>query len=121
MKKKTKGVEQIKTQLNLLFSNYAYPNHLRIERIGELLSPLESKVFSLLEEKYKNKENDNSYLERCKKIGRIGPWETKLHRESAYGEAHYHGTEKLELEATSNFYTVRANVGVFSGRYYFEV
>lgn len=67
------------------------------------------------------KDEEVSYFARCKKIGRIGPKEVKLHKKSAYGEALYYGRDELELEAISSFYSVRANTGVFSGRYYYEV
>ena len=72
------------------------------------------------ESKSREREGD-SHLERCKKIGRVGPWETRLHKDSSYGEAFFHGQDKLEVEAVSSFYSVRATTGVFSGRYYFEV
>ena len=60
MKKKIKTIEQIKTHLNILFSNYAYPNHLRVERINELLKPLIDKLFVILNDKFNTNNNNNS-------------------------------------------------------------
>jgi hypothetical protein len=60
-------------------------------------------------------------MDRCKKVGRIGPKEAKLDTNSAYGEYIFSGKENLEVEATNSFVSMRANVGVFSGKYYYEV
>ena len=51
MKKKVKGIEQIKKQMEMLFMNYAYPNHLKVERIRELITPLVDKLFVILDDK----------------------------------------------------------------------
>jgi hypothetical protein len=62
-----------------------------------------------------------SYIDRCKTIGRIGPKESKLDVKSAYGDVIFSGRENLDVEAISSFGSIRANTGVFSGRYYYEV
>lgn len=62
-----------------------------------------------------------SYIDRCKKIGRIGGKESKLDKKSAYGDVIFSGRENLDVEAISSFASIRANTGVFSGRYYYEV
>ena len=56
-----------------------------------------------------------TYVQRCKKVGRIGPKEAKLDERSAYGEYVFSDKEHLDIEATSSFVSIRANVGVFSG------
>ena len=61
-----------------------------------------------------------SYFDRCKKIGRIGPKDVKIEKKGSYGNIHFQSKENLDVEATSGFASVRANVGVFSGRYYYE-
>ena len=38
-----------------------------------------------------------------------------------YGEAVFRGKNNLDIEAKSKFVTVRANVGVFNHKYYYEV
>lgn len=62
-----------------------------------------------------------SYFERCKQVGRIGPQEVKLDTRSAYGELIVSGKDDLFAEAMGSFCSVRANAGVFAGRYYYEV
>ena len=62
-----------------------------------------------------------SFMDRCKKIGRIGPKEVKLDERSAYGDFVFSDKDHLDLEATSSFVSIRANVGVFSGKHYYEV
>lgn len=62
-----------------------------------------------------------SYVERCKLVGRIGPKETKLDPKTAYGDVIFSGRENLDVEAISSFASIRANTGVFSGRYFYEV
>ena len=61
------------------------------------------------------------YIERCKKVGRLGPKETKLDPKSAYGDVIFSGRDQLDVEAISSLASIRANTAVFSGRYYFEV
>lgn len=56
MKKNNKTINQIKSQLEMVFANYAYPNHLRIGRIYDLLKPISEKIFSILEDKFNNNE-----------------------------------------------------------------
>jgi hypothetical protein len=75
----------------------------------------------LEESKEESKSQEGRYFAKCKKIGRIGPKVCRLNKKSQYGEALFYGRDELEIEAISSFYSVRANVGVFSGRYYFEV
>ena len=62
-----------------------------------------------------------SYIDRCKSIGRIGAKESKLDSKSAYGDVIFSGRDNLDVEAISSFASIRANTGVFSGRYYYEV
>lgn len=62
-----------------------------------------------------------SYFSRCKQTGRIGPKETRMDQKSMYGHIHFSGKDHLDLEATSSFVSCRANTGVFSGRFYYEV
>jgi hypothetical protein len=54
-------------------------------------------------------------MERCKKLGRIGPKDVRLDERSAYGEFVFSDKEHLDIEATSSFVSIRANVGVFAG------
>jgi hypothetical protein len=62
-----------------------------------------------------------SYMDKCKKIGRIGPRISCLDQRSSYGEIIFSDKENLDVEAISSFCSVRANTGVFSGRFYYEV
>lgn len=63
-----------------------------------------------------------SFMERSKKVGRIGPVVTKLDPKSGYGTIHCHDKKDcLDVEATSGFASIRANTGVFKGRYFYEV
>ena len=41
-----------------MFSNYAFPNHLKVERINELLAPLVDKLFHILDDKLNIKVNN---------------------------------------------------------------
>jgi len=83
-----------------------------------------------------------SYLERCKSVGRLGPTKTEIDRNSAFGE-YILGNERaktfadpkscpitemdgsdalaLDIEAKSNFVSVRANTAVFRDCFYYEV
>jgi len=61
-----------------------------------------------------------SYLDKCKKIGRIGPKQVRMNKKSAHGKIYFKTIENLDVEAISSFVSIRANVGVFSGRYYYE-
>ena len=70
---------------------------------------------NLKEEKYE------SYIQRCKKVGRIGPKETQLDLKNSHGELIFAAKDGLDVEAISKFTSIRANAAVFSGRYYFEV
>ena len=45
----------------------------------------------------------------------------KLDTKSAYGDVIFSRTNNLDVEATSKFVSIRANTGVFSGKYYYEV
>ena len=45
----------------------------------------------------------------------------ELDQKSSYGDLHHQQHNKLDVEALSGFASVRANVGVFSGRYFYEV
>jgi len=76
-------------------------------------------------EESKEEEKQNlpyvRYLDRCKKVGRIGPAKVMMDKRSAYGQIHFKNRNNLEVECTSSFASVRANTGVFSGRYYYEV
>lgn len=45
----------------------------------------------------------------------------KLDTKSACGGVIFSNRDHLDVEATSNFVSIRANTGVFSGRYYYEV
>ena len=40
---------------------------------------------------------------------------------SAYGDVIFARANKLDVEATSWFVSIRANTGVFAGKYYYEV
>lgn len=82
-------------------------------------------------------------MERCRQIGRLGPPRTQLDRGSAYGtfifghergqalsgepntanQREMNGEEPLALdvEAKSNFVSIRANTAVFSDTFYYEV
>lgn len=73
-----------------------------------------------------------SYLERCAKVGRVGPPETSLDKKSAHGELQlrvvgpkvsYSQDENLllEVEAKSSFVSIRADTAVFKNRFYYEV
>ena len=62
-----------------------------------------------------------SYFEKCKKVGRIGPKITKLDKKSAYGDLLLFGRDDVDVEGISKFCSIRANTGVFAGRYYYEV
>mmetsp|Transcript_13627 Transcript_13627/g.23196 ORF Transcript_13627/g.23196 Transcript_13627/m.23196 type:complete len:774 (+) Transcript_13627:464-2785(+) len=62
-----------------------------------------------------------SYFEKCKIVGRIGPKITKLDPKSAHGEAIYQANDQLDIEAKGKFVSIRANTGVFKGRFYYEV
>ena len=61
-----------------------------------------------------------NYYEKCKKAGRIGPKITKIDKKSAYGDVLF-GRDDLDVEGISKFCSIRANTGVFGGRYYYEV
>ena len=54
-------------------------------------------------------------------MGRVGPIETKLNKESSFGEIIFANRDPLDIEAMGNFCSIRATTGVFSGRYYYEV
>jgi Kip1 ubiquitination-promoting complex protein 1 len=62
-----------------------------------------------------------SYIDRCKKVGRLGPKEVKLDSKNAYGEFILADKQGLDVEAVGSFVSIRANTAVFSGRYYYEV
>ena len=77
----------------------------------------------------------DTYLKRCKKVGRLGPIKTELDRTSLHGEAIF-GRERnledvpsmdgqksldLDIEAKSNFISIRANTAVFKDCFYYEV
>ena len=51
----------------------------------------------------------------------MGPKIAKIDSKTAYGSIHFANKENLDLEAISDFVSAKANVGVFSGRYYYEV
>lgn len=68
-----------------------------------------------------NEEVYISYIDRCKKIGRLGPKEVKLDTKSAYGDVIFAGRDGLDVEAVGSFASIRANTAVFSGRYYYEL
>ena len=72
-------------------------------------------------ERPKNDENYVSYVDKCKQAGRIGPKQVKLDTKSAYGDVIFSRTNNLDIEATSRFVSIRANTGVFAGKYYYEV
>ena len=73
------------------------------------------------EAKQPERAHFENYIDRCKKIGRVGPSEVKIDNKSIYGDVLLTGRDNLDIEAISSFCSVRANVGVFSGRYYYEV
>ena len=60
------------------------------------------------------------YLDRCKKIGRVGPASVKMDSDSKYGNFNFKTSDYLDLQASSSWASIRANAGVFSGRYYYE-
>ena len=81
-----------------------------------------------------------SYFERCKQVGRLGPPKTELDMDSVVGsfETLHERVLKsaspstkamiqnekplvLDITATSNFATVRANTAVTKECYYYEV
>lgn len=70
---------------------------------------------NLQEEKYE------SYIYRCKKVGRIGPKDTILDQKNSYGELIFAAKDGLDVEAIDKFTSIRANTAVFSGRFYYEV
>ena len=72
------------------------------------------------EEKFQSDEMI-SYFDKCKRVGRVGPIETKLDKKSSYGEIIFAGRDDLDVEAMGSFCSIRATTGVFSGRYYYEV
>ena len=82
----------------------------------------------------------DTYLTRCKKVGRLGPVRTELDRSSVHGDCLFgrdrnansfnnasmlemDGCEMLDLdiEAKSNFVSVRANTAVFKHCFFYEV
>jgi len=75
------------------------------------------------EKKESSSQNrESNYIERSKKVGRIGPAVTKLDAKTGYGTVHFHDKkDQLDVEATSGFASIRSNTGVFNGRYYYEV
>jgi hypothetical protein len=81
----------------------------------------ESKIPGEEEKVKENEDNYISYIDRCKKIGRLGPKEVKLDTKSANGDVIFAGRDGLDVEAVGNFASIRANTAVFSGRYYYEV
>jgi hypothetical protein len=44
-----------------------------------------------------------------------------LDEKTAFGEVIFATRENLDVEAMSNFASIRANTAVFSGRFYYEV
>lgn len=82
------------------------------------------------------------YIERCKEVGRLGPPKTQLDRSSAFGtfvfgheRAQQHSGDRethllqgmdgsevlaLDIEAKSNFVSIRANTAVFKDTFYYE-
>mmetsp|Transcript_39090 Transcript_39090/g.59613 ORF Transcript_39090/g.59613 Transcript_39090/m.59613 type:complete len:96 (+) Transcript_39090:542-829(+) len=64
-------------------------------------------------------EEPMAYIDKCKIIGRVGPATPSL--DTVYGDVYNDRSNKLDIEALSRWASVRCNVGVFSGRYYFEV
>lgn len=77
--------------------------------------------------KYKSYEEEKTgnanmtYLERCKIVGRVGPKEAMMDKKTMHGQFHFKTKENLDLECLSQFGSIRGNVGVFNGRYYYEV
>ena len=72
------------------------------------------------EEKKKSEDQPQlKYIERCAKIGRIGPREVKLDWKTAFGELL--SKEDYDVEAVGSFASIRANTGVFKARFYYEV
>lgn len=82
------------------------------------------------------KEVRKKYLERSKHVGRIGPPATELDLVSKFGEAivrtdpltstqHKQDSKEpgllLDVEANSNWVSIRANTAVFADRFYYEV
>ena len=87
--------------------------------------------------------NQNSYLDRCKQVGRLGPPKTELDINSVVGEIeilqervrsdqnpnakNMNEIEKmdkylvLDVTAKSNFVSVRANTAVTKECFYYEV
>ena len=62
----------------------------------------------------KNREDRyTSYVDKCKKIGRVGPKEVKLDTKSAHGDVIFSRSNNLDVEATSRWVSIRANTGVF--------
>jgi Kip1 ubiquitination-promoting complex protein 1 len=68
-----------------------------------------------------SEDNYISYIDRCKKVGRLGPKEVRIDTKSAFGDVIFAGRDGLDVEAVGSFASVRANTAVFSGRYYYEV
>jgi Kip1 ubiquitination-promoting complex protein 1 len=54
-------------------------------------------------------------------VGRIGAKQACLDLTSKFGEVLQSSRDDLDIEAISQFVSIRANVGVFSGCYYYEV
>jgi hypothetical protein len=76
---------------------------------------------SLEEEKASGSDSALKYIDRCKKIGRVGPVKVMLDKKTAFGAVHFKTKENLDVECSASFASIRANTGVFSGRYYYEV
>lgn len=80
------------------------------------------------EEKKKQKEQ-KSYLESCKKIGRLGPLITRIDNEGTFGAHKMRGKRqkfedignKLDIEAKGSFTSIRANTCFCKGKWYYEV
>lgn len=74
-----------------------------------------------------------TYFDRCKTVGRLGPPKTELDRSSAYGDfvfGHERSEQRgsrsdcplaLDIEAKSSFVSIRANTAVFRDCFYYEV
>ena len=73
------------------------------------------------EEEKKSSERSESYIKRCKKVGRVGAKQACLDFASKFGEVLQSSRDELDIEALSEFVSIRANVGVFLGCYYYEV
>lgn len=61
------------------------------------------------------------FLEKCRKIGKLGPLICMPNLQDAFGNIVHKDDEELDVQCKSPFGSIRANTCVFSGAWYYEI